>query len=173
MLYAMNIRYWYWRNLSQNWQFQIWTALWQTSDFKQEVKHARLYPKVSALSRQRNNNKHSWEAMQRIMAAKLTIMAHKITIQLHLVTAVPLAVLAPGGQSENFRVHPRILCWEVGNRRTWEEAKEVHSMSIGSTWGRRTPSQVFGPFWRRLTEQLKASFWTTPQRDRFHYCQRE
>jgi hypothetical protein len=48
-----------------------------------------------------------WEATQRDMAAKLTRLAHKIAIQLHL-----MAVLAPGGQSGNFWVHPHIaLSW--------------------------------------------------------------
>jgi len=43
------------------------------------------------------------------MAAKLTKLTYKIAIQLHLVQrAVPFAVLAPGGQSENFWIHPRI-----------------------------------------------------------------
>jgi len=42
------------------------------------------------------------------MAAKLTRLTHKIAIQLHLVAAVPFAVLAPGGQSGNFWLHPRI-----------------------------------------------------------------
>jgi hypothetical protein len=36
------------------------------------------------------------------MVAKLTRLTHKIATQLHLVQrAVPFAVLAPGGQSEN------------------------------------------------------------------------
>jgi hypothetical protein len=48
-----------------------------------------------------------WEATQRVMAAKLTKLTHKIAIPFHLVTAVPFAVLAPGGQSGNFWIHPR------------------------------------------------------------------
>jgi len=36
------------------------------------------------------------------MTAKLTTLTYKIAIQLHLVTAIPFAVLAPGGQSGNF-----------------------------------------------------------------------
>jgi len=43
------------------------------------------------------------------MAAKLTRLTHKIAIQLHLVAAVPFTVLAPGGQSGNFWIHPRIV----------------------------------------------------------------
>jgi hypothetical protein len=42
------------------------------------------------------------------MASKLTRLTHKIAIQLHLLTAVSFAVLAPGGQSGNFWIHPRI-----------------------------------------------------------------
>jgi len=42
------------------------------------------------------------------MAAKLTRLTHKIAIKLHLVQrAVPFAILAPGGQSGNFWIHPR------------------------------------------------------------------
>jgi len=32
-----------------------------------------------------NNNKHCWEATQRVTAAKLTRLTHKIAIQLHVV----------------------------------------------------------------------------------------
>jgi len=43
------------------------------------------------------------------MAAKLTRLTHKVAIQLHLVPdSLPFAVLAPGGQSGNFWIHPRI-----------------------------------------------------------------
>jgi len=43
------------------------------------------------------------------MAAKLTELTHKIAIQLHLVAEnLPRAVLAPGGQSGNFWIHPHI-----------------------------------------------------------------
>jgi len=45
-----------------------------------------------------------WEAIQRIMAAKLTRQTHKIEIQLHLV-----AFLAPDSQSGNFWIHPWIF----------------------------------------------------------------
>jgi len=45
--------------------------------------------------------------MQWVMAAKLARLTHKIAIQLHLV-----AVLAPGGQSGNFWIHPRKLPYE-------------------------------------------------------------
>jgi len=43
------------------------------------------------------------------MVAKLTRLTHEIVIQLHLVTAVPFAVLAPGGQSGNFWINPRVV----------------------------------------------------------------
>jgi hypothetical protein len=44
------------------------------------------------------------------MAAKLTRLTHKIAIHLHLVAEiVPFAVLAPGGQSGNFWIHPHIF----------------------------------------------------------------
>jgi len=43
------------------------------------------------------------------MAAKLTKLTHRIVIQLHLVAeSCTIAVLAPGGQSGNFWIHPRI-----------------------------------------------------------------
>jgi hypothetical protein len=42
------------------------------------------------------------------MAAKLTRLTQKIEIQLHLVTAVPFAVVAPGGQSGNFWIQHRM-----------------------------------------------------------------
>jgi hypothetical protein len=44
------------------------------------------------------------------MAAKLTRLTHKIATQLHLVaeSCIPFAVLAPGGQSGNLRMNPRI-----------------------------------------------------------------
>jgi len=43
------------------------------------------------------------------MAAKLARLPHKIAIQLHLVVEIcTIAVLAPGGQSGNFWIHPRI-----------------------------------------------------------------
>jgi len=42
------------------------------------------------------------------MAAKLTRLTHKIAIQLHLVAAVPFAVIAPGGESGNFWIYPRM-----------------------------------------------------------------
>jgi hypothetical protein len=43
------------------------------------------------------------------MAAKLIRLTHKIALQLHLVAErLPFAVLAPGGQSRNFGIHPRI-----------------------------------------------------------------
>jgi hypothetical protein len=49
------------------------------------------------------------KATQRVTAAKLTRLTHKVAIQLHLVVeSVPFAVLAPGGQSGNVWIHPRI-----------------------------------------------------------------
>jgi len=43
------------------------------------------------------------------MASQFTILTHKIAIQLHLVVEIlPFAVLAPGGQSGNFWIHPCI-----------------------------------------------------------------
>jgi hypothetical protein len=42
------------------------------------------------------------------MAEKLIRLTHKVAIQLHLVTAVPFAILVPGGQSGNFWTHSRI-----------------------------------------------------------------
>jgi hypothetical protein len=43
------------------------------------------------------------------MAAKLTRLTHKIAIQLHLVAeSCTICILAPGGQSGNFWIHPRI-----------------------------------------------------------------
>jgi len=44
------------------------------------------------------------------MAAKVARLTHKIAIQLYLwQIAVPFAVLAPGGQSGNFLIQPRIM----------------------------------------------------------------
>jgi hypothetical protein len=43
------------------------------------------YPKVSGLSHNEITTNTSWEAIQRVMAAKLAILTHKIAIQLHLV----------------------------------------------------------------------------------------
>jgi len=42
------------------------------------------------------------------MEAKLARLTHKLAIQLHLVIVIPFAVLAPGGQSGNCWIHPRI-----------------------------------------------------------------
>jgi hypothetical protein len=48
------------------------------------------------------------EAIQRVMAAKLTRLTHKIAIQLHLVAeSSTFAVLAPDDQSGNVWIHPR------------------------------------------------------------------
>jgi len=46
------------------------------------------------------------------MAAKLTILTHKIAVQQRV---VPFAVLAPGGQSGNVWIHPRIWCPDPQN----------------------------------------------------------
>jgi hypothetical protein len=49
------------------------------------------------------------EVTQIVMAAKCIALTHRIAIQIHPVQrAVPFAVLAPGGQSGNFWIHPRI-----------------------------------------------------------------
>jgi hypothetical protein len=49
------------------------------------------------------------------MAAKLIRLTHKIAIQLHLVAeSLPLTVLAPGGNSGNFWIHPHICEITVG-----------------------------------------------------------
>jgi hypothetical protein len=51
-----------------------------------------------------------WEATQRVMAAKLARLTHKIAIYSCIWSqrAVLFAVLAPGGQSGSFWIHPRI-----------------------------------------------------------------
>jgi len=44
------------------------------------------------------------------MEAKLTRLTHKIAVQLFLVAeSYTIAVLAPGGQSRNFGIHPHIF----------------------------------------------------------------
>jgi len=53
------------------------------------MRNTKVYPKVSGLSHNEinnNNNKHSLEAIQKVMAAKLTRLTHKIAIQVHIVT---------------------------------------------------------------------------------------
>jgi hypothetical protein len=48
------------------------------------------------------------------MAAKITRLTHKIAIQLRQVAAIPFAVLAQGGQSGKFWIHPRITkCYKA------------------------------------------------------------
>jgi len=43
------------------------------------------------------------------MAAKLTRLTHKVATQLHLeAERCTITVLAPGGQSRNFWIHPRM-----------------------------------------------------------------
>jgi len=50
------------------------------------------------------------EATQRVMAAKLIRLTHKIPIHLRLMeeSFTICAILAQGGQSGNFWIHPRI-----------------------------------------------------------------
>jgi len=43
-----------------------------------------------------------------VTAAKLTRLTHKMAIQVYLVAAVLFAFLAPGGQSGNIWIKPRI-----------------------------------------------------------------
>jgi len=65
----------------------------------------RVYPEfLDRVYKKINNNTH-WEATQRVMVSNLTRLTHKIAIQLHLVTALPFAVLTPGGQSRDFWIH--------------------------------------------------------------------
>jgi hypothetical protein len=53
------------------------------------------------------------EATQRVMAAKLTRVTHKIAIQLHLMAeSCTIEFFAPGGQSGNFWIHPRIYAYK-------------------------------------------------------------
>jgi len=48
------------------------------------------------------------------MAANPTRLTHKIAIKLHLVAeSLLFAVLAPGGQSGNFWIHPGIHVWRL------------------------------------------------------------
>jgi hypothetical protein len=75
----------------------------------------RVYKGVSKIFRTESITKYMltfgitrWEATQMVMAAKLSRLTHRTEILLHLVQrAVPFAVLAPGGQSGNFWIHPR------------------------------------------------------------------
>jgi hypothetical protein len=67
----------------------------------------RLYECVSRSSQAESITKYMlttintrWEATQCVMAAKLTRLTQKIEI--------PFEVLAPGGQSGNFCIHPRV-----------------------------------------------------------------
>jgi hypothetical protein len=66
-----------------------------------------VYPKVFGQRHNEinnNKNKHSFRS-NTVMVAKLTRLTHEIAVQLQKV--VPFAVLAPGGQSGNFWIHPR------------------------------------------------------------------
>jgi len=90
--------------------------LWWISVYRRQT-HTGQYEGLSKSFRTESSTKYTltfgitrWEATQRVMAAaKLTRLTHKIAIQLHLVTAVPYAVLAPGGQSWNFWMHPHTV----------------------------------------------------------------
>jgi hypothetical protein len=68
------------------------------------------------------------------MAAKLTRLTHKIAIQLHLVAeGLPFAVLALGGKSGIFWIHPRSVsslcldayCGNYGSLRPTENVREA------------------------------------------------
>jgi len=51
------------------------------------------------------------------MAAKLTRLTYKIAIQLYLMAeSLPFAVLAPGGQSRYFCIHPRRISVMMSHR---------------------------------------------------------
>jgi hypothetical protein len=71
------------------------------------------------------------------MAAKLITLTHKIAIKLQ--RAVPFAVLAPGGQSGNFWIHPhktsinvegKALETKWGEGETWREDMNETSIKI-------------------------------------------
>jgi len=53
-----------------------------------------------------------WEAIQRVMAAKLTRLTHKIALQLHVLaqscTICSSRSRRPVQKSRNFSIHPRI-----------------------------------------------------------------
>jgi len=62
------------------------------------------------------------------MATKVTRLTHKIAIQLHLVAeSCTITVLAPGGQSGNFWIHPRM----------WLYSKRKKAGSQNEGWKRK------------------------------------
>jgi hypothetical protein len=65
-----------------------------------------VYPKVSGLRHNEinNKNKHMLRSNTKGYEAKLARLTHKIAAE----NCVPLAVLAPEGQSGNFWIHPRM-----------------------------------------------------------------
>jgi hypothetical protein len=70
------------------------------------------------------------------MAAKLTRLTHKIAIQLHLVAdSCIIAVLAPGGQSGNFWIHPRMYM-EEGEVGRMGELRSEHKILAGKPEGK-------------------------------------
>jgi hypothetical protein len=61
------------------------------------------------------------------MTAKLTRLTYKIAIQVYLVQrAVTFAVLAPGGQSRNFWIHPRMLRYNYTNTSVNHQNPKMH-----------------------------------------------
>jgi hypothetical protein len=108
------------------------------------------------------------------MAVKLTRLTHKIAIQLHLVadSYVPFAVLAPGGQSGNFWVPPRIT--DSHPSQLWCQVKEhllysVPYQTFQSANIQRTKTYV-GKFRLRVwvyVEKILPSRGGRPRRARF------
>jgi hypothetical protein len=93
-----------------------------------------------------------------VMAEKLTRLTQKIAIQLHLVAEnLPFAVLAPGGQSGNFWIHPRmyatqppiqsvLMAHPPGVKRPGREAdySPTPSTEVKNAWSyTSTPPNVF------------------------------
>jgi hypothetical protein len=78
-----------------------------------------------------NNIKNLWEATQWINAVILTRLTHKTAIQLQLVAerAVPVPVLAQGGQSGNFWIHPRNLpeMWTFISRYRFNSSHKINA----------------------------------------------
>jgi hypothetical protein len=69
------------------------------------------------------------------MAAKLTRLVHSIAIQLHLVAeSLPFAVLAPGGQSGNFLIHPRNKSNDVVECRSLDASRVSDSHRRDKMW---------------------------------------
>jgi hypothetical protein len=104
------------------------------------------------------------------MAAKLTRLTYRMAIQLHL-----FAVLAPGGQSGNFWIHPLMINVYKSlvrnfegrrpperSRRRWVDSIEIYPKEIGCKgvdWIRMTQNRVQ---WRSLWTRQ----WT------FGFCKR-